>query len=345
VYHDCLPAGTYEIIYETIERVIQSDRIREEEELSRQEQLKLKYASICVTGGGGADVISEMLVTSPDSGGHDDVFFIREGYDANSTLDCVCQHVLCDSQALRDTLFQRISTSINTYQTERGAAEERIGNDLDSLQVVSTTDHNSYSHTSPLSLNSEATEVGISLGSNCEAAVQGVANKLRLSKAENYQTCPFDIGLFNYNGVVECLRDKFKYFTDSRYLTTIEIQDTFGHYKKGVKVIYNSKYRFIFNHESWQEFSANDFFYFKKRYNRRIDHFFEYINSAIFRGSTINFLVATTVDAEEQMPRLIDAISTTFEGLRFRFSLFIVRSYIAELEAGLVNLTVADIIY
>ena len=54
----------------------------------------------------------------------------------------------------------------------------------------------------------------ISLGWNCESAVKGVSMGIRNKKANGYTTCPFDECITNYNGVIECLKDDFKYFVE-----------------------------------------------------------------------------------------------------------------------------------
>ena len=356
LYHGC-SLNYQAVIEQNIEIAILQDQTEVEKERNRQKNLYDKYMSICLPHDDDNDkkdkkdkVLGRLSMstghgqTSQTNGNTDDdmmslnekVFFIRRGFEVNATLNCVCQHVHCDSHQ-RENLFKHI-TDVITRSEELEATSSPA---MTASVVTPTTD----TTTTAASPGHTTTEIGISLGSNCQAAVLGVQEKLRLSKAENCQTGPFDIGLFNYNGVVECLLDEFKYFTDSNYLRVIEVQETFGHYKKGMKIIYNARYRFIFNHEGWEAFSENDFYYFKKRYNRRIQNFFNYIKNAISQETIINFLVATTVQADE-MKRLQHAINTQFGELRgYRLTTFQLRSYVAEQEASLVNLTVADIIH
>jgi hypothetical protein len=45
--------------------------------------------------------------------------------------------------------------------------------------------------------------IGISLGSCCLPANWGVANNYRETRANNYKTCPFDLMVSNYNGMVQ----------------------------------------------------------------------------------------------------------------------------------------------
>jgi hypothetical protein len=130
--------------------------------------------------------------------------------------------------------------------------------------------------------------IGISLGFNCTAAVVGVETGIRKTKHEGYLTCPFDECVTNLKGVIQCLQDDFKYFTDSRYLILkqyhVDHQD----------FIYNTRYNFFFNHESpghadlykkqnWSgginHYILNDFEQFKKRYDRRINNFRTYLRT------------------------------------------------------------------
>jgi hypothetical protein len=56
--------------------------------------------------------------------------------------------------------------------------------------------------------------VGISLGANCGAAARGKFFGVRASKEQGYKTCPFDLILSNYPGLLKCLREDFKNFSD-----------------------------------------------------------------------------------------------------------------------------------
>jgi hypothetical protein len=138
--------------------------------------------------------------------------------------------------------------------------------------------------------------VGISLGWNCFSAEWATANGIRLRKSNGYKTCPFDIIVTNYVGIVECLLDDFKYMCDDKFL---EIRPS----KSGnEEVIFNTKYNFIFNHESpghanlyitenWPEgkshFTVDNFRNLKERYNRRIDNFRQYVLNPLNRVTFI----------------------------------------------------------
>jgi hypothetical protein len=134
----------------------------------------------------------------------------------------------------------------------------------------------------------------ISLGWNCESAVKGVSMGIRNKKANGYTTCPFDECITNYNGVIECLKDDFKYFCDPKYLTIIQAPFSTGGIIKGEYLLYNSRYKFIFNHESpghanfyltqnWSggitHYINNNFEKFIERYERRINNFRKYVST------------------------------------------------------------------
>ncbi len=45
-------------------------------------------------------------------------------------------------------------------------------------------------------------QIFISLGLNCSSAIYGVNNNLRNTKKDGYKTCPFDLMLSSYNGII-----------------------------------------------------------------------------------------------------------------------------------------------
>ena len=142
---------------------------------------------------------------------------------------------------------------------------------------------------------------GISLGWNCKSASEGVSRGIRNTKQNGYKTCPFDEMVSNLTGIIDCLNDDFEYFCDSRYLQLIKIP-TESKYASNETMIYNTKYKFIFNHESpghadlyitqnWSNginhYILNDFEEFKKRYIRRIQNMKDLLNS----GKSITFIL------------------------------------------------------
>lgn len=166
--------------------------------------------------------------------------------------------------------------------------------------------------------------IAISLGWNCGSAGQGLELGLRKSKSGGYKTCPFDIMNTNYPGIIQCLKDDFKHFTDTEYLKLVHIPSTEKYHSNDVLII-NTRYGFIFNHESprhadlhirenWPEgkdhFINNNFYHFIERYNRRIQNFRDYIHS----GQGIIFL---TNHPKRDYTKLIDCISTVYPHLSF----------------------------
>jgi hypothetical protein len=85
-------------------------------------------------------------------------------------------------------------------------------------------------------------EIFISLGLNCYSAVYGVNNKLRKTKENGYKTCPFDLMLSSYKGVVECLKNDFEYFVDPKYLKLVPNLENPSELVI-VNTKYNSKYK------------------------------------------------------------------------------------------------------
>jgi len=143
--------------------------------------------------------------------------------------------------------------------------------------------------------------VGISLGWNCGAATKGVEMGIRKKREDGYKTCPFDIMNSNLPGIIKCLEEDFAHFLDSDYLKLVDIPVT-EKYHAGDTLILNTRYGFIFNHESpghanlyitekWEggkeHFVKDDFLEFKKRYSSRIQNFRAYMKS----GNTIRFLM------------------------------------------------------
>lgn len=145
--------------------------------------------------------------------------------------------------------------------------------------------------------------VAISLGWNCSSASMGVGMGLRTTRAQGYRTCPFDEMNSNYHGIVECIRDDFKYFCDPMYLVLRTFPPDHIYYP-GETLIYNTRYNFIFNHESpghanlyvtqaWSggvnHYVDNNFEQFIERYTRRIENFRSYLAS----GEAVDFLITT----------------------------------------------------
>ena len=124
--------------------------------------------------------------------------------------------------------------------------------------------------------------IGISLGNVCKSAEWAVANNLRKRKNEGYNTCPFDLMVSNYSGIIKCIREDFNNFCNTEYLIL-----------NNNNIIHNTYYNFEFNHESpyhadlylhenWPEgprhYINNNYIHFIERYNKRIQSFKDYLN-------------------------------------------------------------------
>ena len=135
----------------------------------------------------------------------------------------------------------------------------------------------------------------ISLGWNCHSAEYGVKVGLRKRKHEGYNTCPFDLCISSYEGVIKCIEEDFKDFTNPEYLCLIPSPISTGGIVKGERLLTNTKYNIIFNHESpehnsifknekWENgpehFILNNFEKFKERYDRRIMNFRKYVHDS-----------------------------------------------------------------
>lgn len=133
----------------------------------------------------------------------------------------------------------------------------------------------------------------ISLGHNCRAAMIGVQLGIRDTKANGYKTCPFDEMNSTYEGMAMCIAEDFAHFTNPEYLRLIE-HPTECPYYPGETLLYNTRYGFIFNHESpghadlyktqaWPggktHYIDDSFKYFRERYDRRIANFRSYCSS------------------------------------------------------------------
>jgi hypothetical protein len=168
--------------------------------------------------------------------------------------------------------------------------------------------------------------VGISLGWNCHSAGYGTSSGLRKRKEEGYLTCPFDEMITNLKGVQECIEDDFKYFMDEDYLHIKQAPFSTGGIIQGEYLLYNTKYNFIFNHESpghanlyinqmWSgginHYIDNNFALLKERYNRRVDNFRKYLH----QGSNILFIITRF---NKNVTPLQESISQYYPNLQFQ---------------------------
>lgn len=164
--------------------------------------------------------------------------------------------------------------------------------------------------------------IAISLGWNCQSATWAVDAGIRMRKSNGYKTCPFDIMVTNYKGIVECINDNFKYMCDEKYL---ELRQE----SENVFNIYNTKYNFIFNHESpgvanlyktenWAEginhFVNNNYRNLKIRYNNRIDNFRKYLSNPL---NSITFVITSWDRTPYDVPELRDVFLRLYPRLRY----------------------------
>jgi hypothetical protein len=169
------------------------------------------------------------------------------------------------------------------------------------------------------------TTMGISLGFLCESAIKGVELGIRTTKQHGYFTCPFDLCMTNYAGIILCIKEKFKYFCDISYLSIIPASFSAGTIISSERLIYNTRYNFIFNHESpdhsclWAKeawpggkthFIDNNYAFFIKRYKQRITNFLTYLEA----GGEITFILG---NYEPNVDELDAALKLTHPKLVF----------------------------
>ena len=138
----------------------------------------------------------------------------------------------------------------------------------------------------------------------------------------------------NYEGLIDCINDDFKYFCDTNYLKVITITDKFDYLNLPLNstMIVNTKYNFLFNHESsdhnnlwktegWEKgqfhFEMDNFHEFIKRYERRIQNFKNYLNS----GYEISFIISKINNTLETNIKLNDTIKQKYPNLNYKFIL------------------------
>jgi hypothetical protein len=169
--------------------------------------------------------------------------------------------------------------------------------------------------------------IGISLGHNCFSASHGVFMGIRKQKSEGYTTCPFDEMNSMYPGVVQCIQDDFKDFTNVAYLQLVTHPPDCRYYPNET-LIYNTKYGFIFNHESpghadlystqaWPggstHFIDNNFEKFIERYERRIQNFRSYVASK----HPITFIITAPDGPLSELINVLDTICHGYKIHRF----------------------------
>jgi len=167
------------------------------------------------------------------------------------------------------------------------------------------------------------------MGWNCYTASHARDLGIRGIKKEGYKTCPFDECLTNYAGIVQCIRDDFKDFFSEKFLC-LRKNDRCNKFCIDDTLVHNTKYKFVFNHESpghaklwidqkWSgginHFVDNKFEKFKERYSARIENFRNYLRS----GSHITFLI---MHPPHSFSELREALAIHYPNLRYEIVRF-----------------------
>lgn len=167
--------------------------------------------------------------------------------------------------------------------------------------------------------------VAISLGWNCWSAMWGVHNGYREMRSNGYKTCPFDMMVTNYDGMVRCIGNKLADLTDPEQLSIVKIP-LYSIHNPGQNLIFQNKYKFWFNHESpghadlyikegWaggiNHYVDNNYALLRERYDYRVSNFLSYVNS----GERITFII--TLPPDHKTTELNDVLSQTFPDLSF----------------------------
>jgi hypothetical protein len=170
--------------------------------------------------------------------------------------------------------------------------------------------------------NLELERIGISLGWSCHSATWAWENGIRKLKEDGYMTCPFDLMITNYKGVVDCINDDFKYMCDENYLILIPESET-------ENTIYNTKYNFGFNHESpghanlyieqnWEgginHFVEDNYRRLKERYSNRISNFKSYLSNPSF---SVTFVLTSWERGQDDISELHEALRSKYPTLKY----------------------------
>jgi hypothetical protein len=162
-------------------------------------------------------------------------------------------------------------------------------------------------------------KIGISLGNACPSAEWAIHNNIRKRKSEGYKTCPFDLMVSNYKGIVQCINNDFEDFCNPDYL----VLNNDG--------LFNVKYGFGFNHETpghadlylhenWPEgqnhFINNNYKHFIARYNKRIQSFRDYLDDP---NNYIIFIIqfSISVNPNDDCKELRNALKNKYPNLKY----------------------------
>jgi hypothetical protein len=95
---------------------------------------------------------------------------------------------------------------------------------------------------------------------------------VKKSKAEGELSCPFDLIFTPFDSTCNLIQYDFQDFLNSNYLEASLRND-------GKSIIVNTKYNCKFNHEIGDTWVENNFAELKKRYEARVENFYNYINN------------------------------------------------------------------
>ena len=135
----------------------------------------------------------------------------------------------------------------------------------------------------------------ISLGWNCAPAILR-KYEFKCSKDNGYKTCPFDLCVTPYQGLIECLKTNFSNFFNLRIENGIIMNE----------------YNMWFNHEAPMELYANNNFEkFKERYINRINNFNNYITN----NNEICFIHSDPFHSSDEIANIM---SNNYPNLKFK---------------------------
>ena len=153
----------------------------------------------------------------------------------------------------------------------------------------------------------------VSLGSDCLPRTVATIWGLKPRKYSGELSCPFDLALHPYPGVVEAIKNDFANYLTPAHLTTHSIEKGYDSSEK-FSCIKNSYYNCTFSHERGDRFYENNFNQFIEVYRQRIANFYHYLNS-----TPVLFLVYS--DCSIDINNLVEVIAQKFPQLKFKVML------------------------
>jgi len=156
----------------------------------------------------------------------------------------------------------------------------------------------------------ESNDIIISLGWNCTPRAL-IKNLFNLSKGNGYNSCPFDLCVTPFKGLVDCLSENFSRFFNLRIVDGVIMNDYdmwFNHESAAVLIAHN---------QEPDIYTKDDFKLFKERYNQRISNFRQYINNG-----RIIFIISNPVDNIELLLSALRTMIKSFHIVVIRDSLY-----------------------